>query len=264
MRDLDLPTLQLFAAVCEQRSITRVAKQAYLVGSAISKRLAQLEDAVGTPLLVRKQRGMVPTPAGETLLENARTMLASVGQIERDMAAYATGIRGHVRMLVTASGTAESLADDLAAFLPPRHTATSRSACGGARQPGRGARHARGQRVHRYLPGCRLAGSERQPGHQRGAARGGRALCPHDPGAHCSPERCLGTPPFCRVLPQQPDASTLRPAAGGPPGVCRRARSPGSWPACNTLKWFEAIYGAGACALCLLSYQTCSKTGSAL
>ena len=122
MRDLDLPTLQLFAAVCEQRSITRVAKQAYLVGSAISKRLAQLEDAVGMPLLVRKQRGMVPTPAGETLLENARTMLASVGQIERDMAAYAIGIRGHVRMLVTASVTAESLADDLAAFLhPPAH-----------------------------------------------------------------------------------------------------------------------------------------------
>ena len=45
MRDLDLPTLQLFAAVCEQRSISRVSKQAYLVGSAISKRLAQLEDA---------------------------------------------------------------------------------------------------------------------------------------------------------------------------------------------------------------------------
>ena len=117
MRDLDLLTLRLFAAVCEQRSITRVAEQESIVGSAISKRLAQLEDAVSTPLLVRKRRGVLPTPAGETLLEHARTMLASVGQIERDMAAYATGIRGHVRMLVTASVMAESLADDVAAFL---------------------------------------------------------------------------------------------------------------------------------------------------
>eukprot|EP01036_Dinobryon_divergens_P048481 gene48481-65038_t len=93
MRDLDLQTLRLFAAVCEQRSIARVAEQESIVGSAISKRLAQLEDTVGTPLLLRKRRGVVPTPAGETLLEHARTMLASVGQIERDMAAYATGTR---------------------------------------------------------------------------------------------------------------------------------------------------------------------------
>ncbi|MFN4121564.1 LysR family transcriptional regulator [Acidovorax sp.] len=117
MRDLDLQTLRLFASVCEQRSIARVAEQESIVGSAISKRLAQLEDTVGTPLLLRKRRGMVPTPAGETLLEHARTMLASIGQIERDMAAYATGTRGHVRMLVTASVMAESLADDVAAFL---------------------------------------------------------------------------------------------------------------------------------------------------
>ena len=122
MRDLDLQTLRLFAAVCDQRSIARVAEQESIVGSAISKRLAQLEDTLGTPLLLRKRRGVVPTPAGETLLEHARTMLTSVGQIERDMAAYATGTRGHVRMLVTASVMAESLADDVAAFLQdPAH-----------------------------------------------------------------------------------------------------------------------------------------------
>ncbi|MFY3385236.1 LysR family transcriptional regulator [Paracidovorax sp. MALMAid1276] len=122
MRNLDLQTLRLFAAVCEQHSIARVAEQESIVGSAISKRLAQLEDTVGTRLLVRKRRGVAPTPAGETLLEHARTMLASVGQIERDMAAYATGTRGHVRMLVTASVMAESLADDVAAFLQdPAH-----------------------------------------------------------------------------------------------------------------------------------------------
>ena len=122
MRDLDLQTLRLFAAVCEHRSIARAAEQEAIVGSAISKRLAQLEHTVGTPLLVRRRRGVAPTPAGETLLEHARTMLASVGRIERDMAAYASGTRGHVRMLVTASVMAESLADDVAAFLQdPAH-----------------------------------------------------------------------------------------------------------------------------------------------
>ena len=124
MRDLDMTTLRLFAAVCETRSIARAAEQASIVGSAISKRLAQLEDTVGTPLLVRRRRGVEPTPAGESLLEHARTMLASAERIERDMAAYAQGVRGQVRILATASVMAESLADDVAAFLQaPAHHA---------------------------------------------------------------------------------------------------------------------------------------------
>ena len=122
MRDLDLTTLRLFVTVCETRNMARAAEQAHIVGSAISKRLAQLEETVGTPLLVRRRHGVEPTPAGETLLEHARTMLASSDRIERDMAAYVSGIRGQVRLLATASVMAESLADDVAAFLKtPAH-----------------------------------------------------------------------------------------------------------------------------------------------
>lgn len=122
MRDLDLTTLRLFVAVCETRSIARAGEQAHIVGSAISKRLAQLESTVGVPLLVRRRRGVELTPAGETLLEHARGMLAGAERIDRDMAAFASGVRGKVRLLVTASVMAESLADDVAAFLQvPAH-----------------------------------------------------------------------------------------------------------------------------------------------
>ena len=117
MRDLDLTSLRLFVAVCETRNIARAAEQQAIVGSAISKRLAALEDTVGTPLLVRRRHGVAPTPAGETLLEHARALLARAAQIERDMAGYAAGVRGHVRVLATQSALAESLADDVAAFL---------------------------------------------------------------------------------------------------------------------------------------------------
>ena len=117
MRDLDLTSLRLFVAVCETRNIARAAEQQAIVGSAISKRLAALEDTVGTPLLVRRRHGVAPTPAGETLLEHARALLARAAQIERDMAGYAAGVRGHVRVLATQSATAESLAADVAAFL---------------------------------------------------------------------------------------------------------------------------------------------------
>lgn len=117
MRALDLTSLRLFAAVCETGNIARAGEKASIVPSAISKRLAQLEDTVGTPLLVRKRHGVTPTAAGHTLLEHARTMLDSAARIERDMEAYASGVRGQVRILASVSAMAESLADDVASFL---------------------------------------------------------------------------------------------------------------------------------------------------
>lgn len=122
MRDLDLTTLRLFVAVCDAGNIARAGEKSAIVGSAISKRLAQLEATVGTPLLVRKRHGVAPTPAGQSLLEHARGMLAGAARIERDMQAYASGLRGQVRILASASAMAESLADDVAAFLKaPAH-----------------------------------------------------------------------------------------------------------------------------------------------
>ena len=122
MRDLDLTSLRLFVAVCDTRNIARAAADASLVGSAVSKRLAQLEEQLGTPLLVRRRHGVEPTPAGESLLEHARELLLGAQRIERDMAAYAAGVRGQVRVLATASVMAEKLADDVADFLAaPEH-----------------------------------------------------------------------------------------------------------------------------------------------
>jgi len=122
MHDLDLTSLRLFVAVCETRNIARAAERQAIVGSAISKRLSALEATVGTPLLQRRRRGVEPTPAGDALLEHARALLAGQERIARDMAAFAAGVRGQVRILATASAIAESLADDVAAFLKqPEH-----------------------------------------------------------------------------------------------------------------------------------------------
>lgn len=122
MRDLDLTTLRLFVAVCETQNMARAGEQENIVASAISKRLAQLEETVGTTLLERRRRGVIPTPAGEIVLAHARAMLAAADRVARDMADYGTGIRGQVRLLATVSSMAEYLPDDIAAFLQrPEH-----------------------------------------------------------------------------------------------------------------------------------------------
>ena len=106
--------------MCDHQNIKAAAEQEHIEPSAISKRIAQLEAALGTRLLVRARRGVQPTPAGLALLEHARTLLFTVERIEVDVAAFGAGIKGHVRLLASASAIAESLLDDIAAFMRDR------------------------------------------------------------------------------------------------------------------------------------------------
>ncbi|GAC1331959.1 MAG: LysR family transcriptional regulator [Collimonas sp.] len=117
MRDLDLTTLRLLVAVCEQQNMARVAEQAHIAPSAISKRIAQLESNLGVPLLTRTRRGVQPTAAGLALVEHARTILFAAERIENDVTAFAGGIKGNVRILATPSAMAESLLEDISAFM---------------------------------------------------------------------------------------------------------------------------------------------------
>jgi DNA-binding transcriptional LysR family regulator len=117
MRDLDLKSLRLLVAVCDTQNIKKAAQQEHIEPSAISKRIAQLEDTLGTALLVRSRRGVQPTPAGLAVLERARALLYTIESIESDVAEYAGGLRGHVRLVASASATAESLLEDVAGFM---------------------------------------------------------------------------------------------------------------------------------------------------
>lgn len=124
MLHLDLVSLRLFVAVCEAGSLSRVAEKEALVVSAISKRLAQLEDRLGARLLDRSTTGVQATPVGLTLLEHARAMLALVDDIERDIVVRSRVPQGQVRVFTAAAALAEHVPDDIAAFLQqPRHQA---------------------------------------------------------------------------------------------------------------------------------------------
>src|SRR5215510_5844832 len=103
MQDLDLKSLRLFVAVCDHANIKLAAEQEHIEPSAISKRIAQLEDTLGTTLLLRGRRGVQPTPAGMALLEHARNVLFTMQRIEADVASFSRGIKGHVRLVASAS-----------------------------------------------------------------------------------------------------------------------------------------------------------------
>jgi DNA-binding transcriptional LysR family regulator len=117
MRDIDLKTLRLLVAVCDHQNMARAAANEHIEPSAISKRIAQLEADLGTPLLLRSRRGVHPTPAGLAVLEHARNVLFTMDRLTSDAAAFGSGVRGHVRLVATASAIAESLLDDVASFM---------------------------------------------------------------------------------------------------------------------------------------------------
>ena len=115
-RRIDLTSLQLFVAVCELGSIGRAAEREFIAASAVSKRLSDLEAALQTPLLYRHTRGVDLTPAGESLLHHARSVLFSLEKMQAELSEYSTGVRGHVRIHANISAIVQFLPEDLGAF----------------------------------------------------------------------------------------------------------------------------------------------------
>ncbi len=115
-RRIDLTSLQLFVAVCDLGSISRAAEREFIAASAVSKRLSDMETTLATPLLVRHTRGVNLTPAGESLLHHARSMLYSLEKMQGELSEYAFGVRGHVRVHASISAVVQFLPEDLGQF----------------------------------------------------------------------------------------------------------------------------------------------------
>ena len=116
-RRIDLTSLQLFVAVCELGSIGKAAEREFIAASAVSKRLSDLELTLDTPLLYRHTRGVDLTPAGESLLHHARSVLFSLEKMQGELSEYSEGVRGHVRVHASISAVVQFLPEDLGHFI---------------------------------------------------------------------------------------------------------------------------------------------------
>ncbi len=113
---LDPISLRGFIAVCELGSIAAAAERLSIVPSALSKRIAALEEQLGLLLLTRTKRRSLPTAAGEALLRHARDLMALNDRALSDLEAYTQGIHGSVHVMASLSMVAQGLPDDLARF----------------------------------------------------------------------------------------------------------------------------------------------------
>src|SRR5438270_4682286 len=83
--DLEIRHLKLVVAVAEEGSVTAASRRLHVTQSALSHQLRDAEEKIGAPLFLRLSKRMVPTPAGERLLQSARTILGELERTEREI-----------------------------------------------------------------------------------------------------------------------------------------------------------------------------------
>ncbi len=79
---MNLIDLEAFVSVVDRRSIVAAAAHLHLTQSAVTRRIQNLEDALGSPLLDRQTRPLQPTRAGLETYEFARPVLSSVNDLK--------------------------------------------------------------------------------------------------------------------------------------------------------------------------------------
>lgn len=117
MSGFDLTTLQLLVAVIDETSIAKAARKKHITAAAISKRISELEQRVGVPLLERHCGTTRPTPAGIALVDTARKVLGDLDALRATLSEFVEGVRGEVRLFSGTSGIVGSMPDDLREFV---------------------------------------------------------------------------------------------------------------------------------------------------
>lgn len=112
----DLLTLQLLRKVDETGSVARAAETIHLTASAASKRILELESQLGIALLTRRPEGARLTAAGQAVARRTERVLEELQGLQQDLAGFADGTSGTVRIASNTSGMCAGLADLMARF----------------------------------------------------------------------------------------------------------------------------------------------------
>lgn len=86
-----LRQIRYFQSVVRNNSFSEAAEECHISQSAISQQIKALETELGFPLLVRKNRKFVLTPAGEHFYKKSLVLVADYEQICRESARIARG-----------------------------------------------------------------------------------------------------------------------------------------------------------------------------
>jgi molybdate transport repressor ModE-like protein len=107
----DLVSIRLAVACAQSGSLTAAAREAHLALAAASRRLRELEDALGQALFERHARGVAPTEAGRVFVKHGLALLQTIEQLGGELADLRQGVARHLRLAASTAAINQ--------FLPP-------------------------------------------------------------------------------------------------------------------------------------------------
>ena len=113
---MNLRQWEYFVAVAEELHFGRAAVRLHMAQPPLSRQIQQLEHALGVSLLVRTNRRVTLTPAGEVFLQQARQVLEQTAQAVQLTQRTHRGEAGHLTMGFVASASYRVLPQILRAF----------------------------------------------------------------------------------------------------------------------------------------------------
>jgi DNA-binding transcriptional LysR family regulator len=97
---LDISALQAFIAVARHESFSKASEQLFVTQPAISKRVASLEDELGTRLFNRIARKISLTEAGKQLLPKAQDLVDQAEDMQRYASNLTEDISGNLSVAI--------------------------------------------------------------------------------------------------------------------------------------------------------------------
>ena len=107
----DLVSIRLAVACAQGGSLTAAARASHLALAAASRRIRELEDALGDALFERHARGLLPTAAGRVFVRHGLNLLQTMEQLSAELADLRQGIARHIRLCCSTAAINQ--------FLPP-------------------------------------------------------------------------------------------------------------------------------------------------
>lgn len=95
---MDVRQLRYFIAIAEEENLTAAAKRLHMSQPPLSQQLAQMEEELGVPLLIRKGRRMELTEAGAELYRHALQIVRQMEESAVKVKEAGMGVRGRLRI----------------------------------------------------------------------------------------------------------------------------------------------------------------------
>lgn len=113
---MEFRRLRYFLVVAQEENITRAAELLFISQPALSRQLVQLEEELGTQLIIRGKRKITLTEAGMILRNRAEEILALVEKTQSECQGFDTKINGKIFIGIPESTAGEQVIELLKSF----------------------------------------------------------------------------------------------------------------------------------------------------